>query len=193
MSLEPDVSQCYRCRKVNLDGRTCASCRSQTKLSRVRAFTSYKVLAKQLVWRLKFQRARAAGAEIGRLLAPILADEYLPENTLVVHIPTATSRVRRRGYDQAALIARELARCSSLPYRPLLSRSGQHKQVGANRAQRKSQLEKAFHIRRPQAIRGKNVLLVDDVLTTGATLEAAANVLRQAGAKRVEAVVFARA
>lgn len=193
MSLEPDVPQCYRCRAVNLDGRTCRSCRSQAKVFRVRAFTSYKVLAKRLVWRLKFQRAGAAGAEIGRMLAPLLSEDFLPEDMVIVHIPTATSRVRRRGYDQAALIARELARCSGAPYRPLLSRSGQHKQVGASREKRKSQLEQAFQVRRPRHAQGKHIVLVDDVVTTGATLEAAANVLKQAGAKRVEAIVFARA
>jgi ComF family protein len=113
--------------------------------------------------------------------------------TVVVPVPTATDRRRRRGYDQATLIARALARRQDLAHVPCLRRLGRAHQVGAGRAQRLAQLAGAFVVVRPDRIRGKHVVLVDDVITTGATFEAAARALHQAGAARVSAVTFARA
>ena len=97
-----------------------------------------------------------------------------------------------RGYDHAALLARELARHTELTTMPVLRRVGQTRQVGATRSQRLKQLEGAFYVRRPEEIQGKKILLVDDLVTTGATLEAAARCLRLAGARTVSAVVFAQ-
>jgi ComF family protein len=184
----PDM--CYRCRKLSDGGRTCKSCRASSDLFIVRAATTYDGLAKDLVWQLKFQGAQAAAGEVAdRLL------RHLPrgEEFMIVPVPTATSRIRRRGYDQATLIARSLARKSGLPYTAALRRSGQHHQLGSNRAQRTTQLQGAYRCVKPTRLAGKHVLLIDDVLTTGATLEAAATVIKAAGAKRVSALVFARA
>jgi ComF family protein len=112
-------------------------------------------------------------------------------DVFITYVPTANARVRERGYDQAALIARELSRQVGSPCVPLLARVGGQRQLGQGRAARKKQMEGAFRVLKPALLQNKHVLLVDDVLTTGATCEAAARVLRQAGAKRVSAAVFA--
>jgi ComF family protein len=181
---------CYRCRKLSPDGRTCKPCRSSSDLFIVRAATFYKGLAKNLVWQLKFQGAQAAAREIAEQLF-----RFLPqgEDFVIVPVPTATSRIRRRGYDQATLIARYLARSSGLPYSATLRRRGQHHQLGSSRTQRITQLQGAYRSVRPERVAHKHVVLIDDVLTTGATLEAAAKVIKAAGAKRISALVFARA
>jgi predicted amidophosphoribosyltransferase len=110
---------------------------------------------------------------------------------LIAYVPTAPQRVRERGYDQAALIAKELAIRSKLPYHTLLARTGTQRQLGQQRAVRKEQMTGAFRSLDKIDLQDKHVLLIDDVLTTGATCEAAARALRQAGAKRVSAAVFA--
>jgi ComF family protein len=152
--------------------------------------TTYDEGAKELVHKLKFEHAMAAAKPITELMAEALP--YLPEGIVIVHVPTATSRRRQRGYDQAELLARHLARRLRRRCMTLLARRGQSRQVGARRMQRTTQLVDAFHPIRPSLIQGAHILLVDDIVTTGASLEAAARVLKQAGAKRIDAVVFAQ-
>jgi ComF family protein len=181
---------CYRCRKLSDGGKTCKSCRSSSDLFIVRAATVYEGLAKELVWQLKFQGAQAAAREIADQMTYLIP--HAPE-VLLVPVPTATSRIRRRGYDQATLIAKALAVKTGARYVPALRRSGQHHQLGSSRTQRVTQLQHAYRCIRPKEVAGKHIILIDDVLTTGATLEAAARTIKATGAKRVSAVVYARA
>jgi ComF family protein len=157
-------------------------------LHSVAGVTQYKGVAKDILQRLKFERARAGAEDVAR----ILVSAYTPgDDVLVTHIPTAASRVRQRGYDQAELIARAFARLAELPYAPLLVRIGNQRQVGQHREVRTQQMQQAFRPIHITSLQNRHILLIDDVLTTGATCEAAARTLRQAGAKRVSAAVFA--
>jgi ComF family protein len=150
----------------------------------------YEGLAKSVVHALKFERAAAAAKDIADSIAIGLPRQ---NHWLVTHLPTAPARVRQRGYDQSRLIARLVAKRIGAPYAPLLARTTAVRQVGATRAQRKQQMRTAFRPLRGQSFSQKHILLIDDVLTTGATIEAAAVILRAAGAARVSAAVFAAA
>jgi len=138
---------------------------------------------------MKYERASSGMAEAAALMHPLLG--YLPENSSLVHIPTATRRVRQRGHDHALLLAHHLSRLAGIESVTHLARTGQAHQVGSSRAERLRQLQNAFRPAGP--LKGKNIILVDDVLTTGATLEAAARELKRAGARTVSALVFAQA
>jgi ComF family protein len=189
-NLKVDASYCYRCHIESKLGRTCRSCREETPLISVNTATEYAGVAKDLVWRLKFDRAQAAADVMGRRMAELYGG-HLSEATLVVPAPTAMRRVRARGYDQASLIARSFARYAELEYAPLLRRLGSQEQKGASKQRRHRQLQNAFEVRRP--VRGCRIILIDDVLTTGSTLEAAAKSLHGAGATAIGALVFTRA
>jgi ComF family protein len=186
--LTPVEPRCYRCRRPSPGALSCLSCR--TPLYRVRVSTTYSGSAKTLIWQLKLNGARAAAHLMARRMAALLDEDFA--GTLVVSVPTATGRARQRGYDQAKLLARELAKQKRLRYVDCLARSGQTHQHGASRQERLNQLQTAFRVKKRRLIQNTHVILVDDVVTTGATLEAAAVVLLEAGATRVEAIVFAR-
>lgn len=189
-NLDMVPERCYRCRRLSVDGKTCSSCRSSSAVYIARAVTPYRGLAKDIVWRLKFSGAQAAAREMAHLMSHLLPTG---ETIVIVPIPTATTRVRTRGYDQAVLLARAVARQTGKRYCPALRRLGQHHQVGATRVQRVTQLQEAYRCIRPTAIESAHVILIDDVSTTGATLEAAATIMKAAGAKRVSALTFAQA
>jgi ComF family protein len=188
LKIPPALDRCYRCYAPTVAGMTCADCQPASALSVVRTVTLYDGVAKDLLWKLKSGGAQEASRQMAALMAPLVGSVLV-----ITHVPTATSRVRQRGYDQARLLARNLARETRSPRATLLVRTGQAHQVGASRAVRLQQLTDAFRPRSGWQIRGAHILLVDDVLTTGATFEAAARVLLAAGAARVDAIAFARA
>ena len=190
------LPRCYKCHVERVNFSTCSVCRQSSALSTVWPAVRYETIAKDLVWKLKFGRARDAAMVTSRIIVRRLQlrrQLRLAGPVIITHAPTAASRTRQRGYDQAQLIARAMAASTGTPYRPLLARLGTTKQVGATKAQRATQVAQAFRAINAAQIRGAHILIVDDVITTGATLEAAARTLRAAGARRVDAVTFAQA
>lgn len=182
--------RCYRCFVLSPNSRVCAKCRRVSKLRHVWVRTAYGGTAKDLLHAFKFERAEAACTTVATLATEALP--FLPENTVITHVPTATSRKRQRGYDQAELMAKELARIVGRRHMNLLVRHGQTRQVGAKRTARTQQLQDAYRVKYGLIVKGMDIVIVDDITTTGATIEAAAAALKAAGAKSVSAVVFAQ-
>ncbi len=188
---------CLLCGKESMP--LCRSCANTLKSSQfiqqteqsfsLWAFTEYGGAAKELIAQLKFNRAKAAATTVANLMAPDVP--LLPYPVMISHIPTAHNRIRTRGYDQAELIARTLAKKLGVPYVASLQRINNARQVGSSRTQRVVQMEHAFVSCKAKCYQGKNVVLIDDVSTTGSTLMAGANALLGAGAKNVRGVVFA--
>jgi ComF family protein len=150
---------------------------------------SYDGAVRQLVRQYKFGRVRAAYRPLAMGMIDTLP--YL-QDVVVVPIPTAPVRIRQRGYDQAALLAREIAHTQGWQYATPLRRRHSQRQVGASRVLRMRQAQEAFELVEPDSVRGKHVLLVDDVTTSGATLLAAAQLLVRASAAQINAVVAAK-
>lgn len=183
-------SRCYRCHKTTRGYEVCTACKPKTPLRRVAVWAHYQECPKELIQKAKYQRAHAGLQEAAECMSALLP--HFGADFIVVPTPTASSRVRQRGYDQANVIARYLARRHNVTYVRLLARLGQAHQVGASRSERVEHLKNAFRPIKTHRIHGAHIVLIDDVCTTGATLESAARALRKAGAKRVDALVFAQ-
>ena len=140
-------------------------------------------------------RRRAAGRLAALLLEDPAARALVETSDVVVAVPLHPRRLRERGFNQAALLARELARLCRRPCATdaLARRRDTAPQSGLRAGERRRNVREAFVARRPGAVAGRIVTLVDDVVTTGATAEACARALAAAGAREVRLLAAARA
>ena len=146
---------------------------------------AYEGAGRELVARLKYRNTRSVVPWLAEQMAALVGPSGID---VVSWAPTTTARRRQRGFDQGRLLALAVARRLRLPCRRTLRRRRGAPQTGRSRAERLA--GPVFVVARTPV--PPRVLLVDDVVTTGATLSAAAGQLRQAGADQVRAVVAAR-
>lgn len=163
---------------------------------RARAVALYDGLMRKMVHDLKYGDAHHARRLFGRWLS-VAGAELISNCDVIVAVPLARRRLLSRRFNQAQVLANEIGRLSSKPVAPLaLSRiRSTRAQVGLSRSERQRNVSGAFVVPEAQhvLITGKSVLLVDDVITTGATVGAAALGLKKAGASRVDVLVLAMA
>ncbi len=175
----------------------CAACLTEPpSFERMRTALRYEAAGRRLILRFKHaERIEGVATFAGWMVEA--ATDLLPETDVLVPVPLHRWRLLRRGYNQAALLARAVARLARRPCVPDLlerHRPTPSQQRLSARARRENVTPAAFrpHRRHRDRIPGARILLVDDVFTTGSTLDACAKVLRRAGAARVDALTLAR-
>lgn len=190
-------SPCARCGReagAAVLSSPCGICRDERlDVDGVVSPLRYRDGARDLVLSLKFARRTPAAIPLGRLLADALLRAGRPGD-LVVPVPLSSTRLRRRGHNQAEEIARVVARRLGIERSPraLQRRRDTRPQSGLSRARRRRNPRGAFRARR-DLVEGRCVILVDDVVTTGATASACARALRRAGALRIVLAAASRA
>ncbi len=198
--------KCILCRRVLEIGETdlCRCCRTETpeapkgklKLQFLDSWTSvwyYEGDVRGSLIRFKFHNARSYAEGYGRLLAMKLLREYPEGFDLVTWVPVSAWRKFRRGYDQVELIARVVARELELPLVSALEKTrNNRKQSGiVGYARRRANVLGVYRLRNEADIVQKRILLLDDILTTGATAGECARVLLTGGAEQVHCGVIA--
>jgi ComF family protein len=178
----------------------CALCRrAEPPYVKAAAYGSYESGLRELIHLLKYDGVRPAANVLGRMLS----DAIVPLQTLftagpvlVVPVPLHERKLRQRGFNQAELIARAALKVEPTPrfeLQPVLKRLREtQSQIGLSRHQRRENLRGAFAVTAPETISGREVLLVDDVFTTGTTASECARMLQRAGATRVYVATVAR-
>ena len=197
--LTPIPPTCIVCKKFSpeknhtLAGKTCPPCRGKTAISHFFSPFSYQSKpASSIIHSLKYKRIRSLAPVMAKILGNYLLRfrVSVPAGAVLVPIPLHPRRERERGFNQSELIARDLGVILNIPLRSLLSRSRPtHPQTTLDIDARRTNVERAFSAHTSEGY--KLAILIDDVKTTGATLDEAARALKKAGVKRVWAITFA--
>lgn len=161
--------------------------------SRCAAPLRYEASVREGILRFKFEGASAAAEPLGELVARCAAENFSGEFDTVTWAPVSRRRLRKRGYDQAELLARAACRLwNTRPQRLLMKCRDNPAQSGMETAEQRRRNVRDVYAALPEAA-GKRILLIDDVCTTGATLAECARTLRQAGAQAVLCCAVAHA
>lgn len=186
-SLVFKVQSCFGCNSLSENGKTCPRC--QRKFSLNGATVVYRLddkLAK-LIYQLKYFGRR----DLANFFASKMHDAFdMTKFDLITFVPADGRSQRKRGYNQAKLVAKAFSLKANLPFYEVLLRKKHTAQVGQGREQRFKSVKDNFLAK--MDLSSNRVLIIDDVLTTGSTLNECARVLKQAGATRVWGLVVAK-
>lgn len=198
--------KCVFCRKLLSSGVSgcCEEClkaatgkeslHKGTFLLKSVAALPYEAEVKDAIHRFKFQDQPGYATTFGRIMARMVQEKLAGEYDLITWVPVSRKRKRERGYDQSMLLccamALELSDVAVETLRKKVNNSAQSKLENAKA--RKENVKDAYEAVDPELIAGKRILLVDDVITTGATMEECARTLLRSGASSVMGVALAR-
>ena len=174
------------------EGR-CALCRRGVRgFDAAYSFGFYEAELRQLIHLFKYSRVRTLAGPLGKLLAIALPREQAFD--VIIPMPLYWRKRWQRGFNQSELLAREIGRRTHLPVENALRRvRNTTAQAGLTSAKRRLNVSGAFRAKKSSAIDGRRVLLIDDVMTTGATAASCARALARAGARQVTLLTLARA
>lgn len=185
---------CRRCGLPQPSSLPCAVCSSrQRKIDGIRSPFLFEAVIRQAIHQLKYRNLRAIGRSLAELLSDYITANPMPAEVLVP-VPLHSKRLRQRGYNQSGLLCRELGKLVGLPVVTdclIRQRHTPPQAETATASQRRANVVAAF-ICRDSRLQNRKVLLIDDVATSGATLDACAAAVKASGAGSVWGLTLAR-
>ena len=188
-----DGNICDHCgRKTPMPIAYCDYCKGRSlKIDCIRSVFEYKEPIDEMVRRFKYYGGKYLAEEFAERMVRICLTS-LPTVDLVVCVPSSSSRIKLKGYNQSKVLALEVAKKLELPFTEVLEKTREtESQVGLKQNERRKNLKGSFKVVDREAVKDKRILVVDDVMTTGATLETVAEKLKNAGASEVYGIVVA--
>lgn len=182
-------SICYICARATKDHMPCNEHSTKYTPHNIFIAGDYSDSLQAVIRAYKFDYWRAAAHSLAQYLDT--AVPYIAKDTIVTYVPATGNHVRERGFNHVKNISKVFAHMRHLPHHSTLLRVSYATQKGANRETRMQQLQNAF-MPLPGVAHGKNVLLIDDVVTTGATIQECTKQLYKTGANSVQVAVIAR-
>jgi len=185
--------------KVVSDGKTCNYCKSLKKLTGLFCAASYdNFIVKKMINQFKYEPYIKDAAEpLSSLIISHLTNLNKGDNFqdfILIPVPLEKRKLKKRGFNQAEEIAKELSKNFKIPVfnNTLIKTKSTPAQVELEKTKRQENIKGVFSCQKIELIKNKKILLIDDVFTTGATLEECARILKEAGAKEVWGMVVAR-
>lgn len=183
---------CIKCGMMTKYGQNCPDCRPNSKLAGIIYLTRHEGPVKELIHWFKYEKMLGIGEMLFSLIEKGLGGYSFKKFDLISSVPLHWEKKLKRGFNQSEKLAKKVAKWQQISYLSLLKRvKDTDPQMKLKRSQRLLNLEGAFKVRKSQDISNKRILIVDDVTTTGATLEECARVFKEAGAKSVWGLVIA--
>jgi len=189
-NIDNKYAKCVVCGALTGHDNLCQKCRVLMPFDRAFVVGERKEVLEKLVGDFKYESERDGANAIAKLLDGVLP--ALPKSTVIIPIPTIAPHIRARGFGHTEIVTKRLARIQSLKCDlNLLLRTDSSVQHGLKLAERKKQAKKAFEINTKRPVPSE-VLLFDDIYTTGATIIAASQILKKAGVKTINIAIVAR-
>jgi len=184
--------------KVVIDGKTCPSCQKTKNLTGLFCSASYdSFIIRKLISQFKYP---PFAKELSKPLASLIMTHLIKlnkinfDNFIIIPVPLYKNKLKQRGFNQSEEIGKELSKFLKIPIvnNILIKIKKTPAQVELKKEQRKENIINAFYCQKPEIIKDKKILLADDILTTGSTMEECAKILKQSEAKEVWGIIIAR-
>ena len=191
---------CFFCGKITWQGKICINCAKENGLDRLIAATEYKnPLVRDLIKAFKYHYTKELSSPLSKLLIKVLENNWSLGirnwDFLIIPVPLYKYRLHYRGFNQAELLAKEVADYFNLPIEHNILKRRVFTTPQAkikDTEKRRANLKEVFEIGPESSLKGKTIILIDDVCTTGATLVEATKILKKSGAREVWALVVAK-